>query len=120
MARPVTTLLVFFICFNLFAGMLMSTGTADAIGLGDTNVGGGDAEEEVDTDVPTNDGIGDTLFGLWNALSNFLGGWAEYLTPGIQMLENAGLPSEITGMFRVLFGVLIAIDVISFLRGWGL
>lgn len=123
MARPVTTLVVFFIAFNLFAGMLMATGVASMMGL-NAEVGGDDAvnkrvqnSEDVDSGTST----GDTLFGMYNVLSTQLGGFFGAIFPGLNMLNRAGVPQFITGGFLgPLFSIAIFVDIVSFLRGWGL
>lgn len=123
MARPITMLVIFFLCFNLFAGMLMATGAVGAIGLGSTSVGGDGATEDLrgETDsVPTGSGAGQTLFGLYNVLTSFVSGVFSYIFPGVAMLERAGVPGYITGMLNTVFSVLIAIDVVAFFRGWDL
>lgn len=122
MARPVTTLVVFFIAFNLFAVMLGATGVSAALGI-DATVGGNDAVDDqtsrdgVDSGSPT----GSTLFGMYNVLSTQLSGLFGVIFPGLNMLNRAGVPSYITGGFLgPLFSIVIVIDIISFLRGWGL
>lgn len=122
MARPVTTLVVFFVAFNLFASMLMASGAAAAIGI-DAEVGGDDAVADqtdrsgVDSGSPT----GSTLFGMYNVLSGQLSDIFGVIFPGLRMLERAGVPDEITGLFLgPLFSLFIVIGVMSFLRGWDL
>lgn len=120
MARPVTTLVVFFVFFNLWAGLLMGTGAASELGV-DTDVGGDeDFNETADQDIPSGDGIGETLFGLYNMLTRFLRNFVTLATAGVSMLGNAGVPSEYLKLMRLSFGILIVIDLVSFYKGWGL
>jgi len=124
MARPVTTLVIFFVAFNLFAGMLMSTGVAATLGL-DANVGGDDAVDkrtgEMSEDVTSGPGGGSTLFGMYNVLSNQISGFFGLIFPGLNMLNRAGVPGFITyGFLAPLFSLMSAIGVVSFLRGWDL
>jgi len=121
MARPLTTLVVFFISLNLIASALMGAGIASTLGL-DANVGGDEAvDERVGNDVESGTSTGSTLFGMYNVLSGQLSDLFGVVFPGLNMLERAGVPSWITGgILGPLFSVLIFIDVISFLRGWGL
>lgn len=122
MARPVTTLVVFFVAFNLLAVMLSTTGAAAAVGL-NTEVGGDAAVDERTNKEKIQSGgsTGVTLFGLYNVLSNQVGNLYNVVYPGLAMLERAGVPGYITdGFLGNLFSVMIVIDVISFLRGWGL
>lgn len=123
MSRPVTTLLLFFLAFNLFAATLMSTGVAATVGI-ETNIGGDDEVDEtldqangtVETGAPT----GQTLFGMYNVLANGFNTLVGTVTAGHTMLAQAGVPSAITTMLNGLFGVVIVIDIMSFIRGWGL
>lgn len=123
MARPVTTLVVFFVCFNLFAGILLSTGAAAAVGI-DADVG---EDEAVNSQVERGENVssgspgGSTLFGLYNTLANQAGNFFTTVFPGLRMLERAGVSGFLTtGLLGPLFSVMIFIDVVSFLRGWGL
>lgn len=123
MARPVTTLVIFFIAFNLFATMLMATGVAGMLGL-DANVGGDSAVNDRvgDSDgVETGSSTGSTLFGMYNVLSQQVGGFFAVVFPGLNMLNRAGVPSYITsGFLGPLFSIMITIGIMSFLRGWDL
>jgi len=119
---------VFFLSFNLFAGMLMSTGVAATIGL-DTRVGGGEAvrdARQTGQDVETGAPTGETLFGAYNVLSNQLGTIFGIIFPGLRMLYNSGVPAFLVGgpstvgLLPPLFSTILAIDIISFFRGWGL
>jgi len=82
MARPVTTLVIFFIAFNLFAGMLMTTGVAGAIGI-DAAVGEDDAiDQQTSNDgLETGTGSGSTLFGMYNVLFTQLSGFFRHDLP---------------------------------------
>lgn len=123
MARPVTTLTIFFVALNLFAGMMLSSGAAADLGIS-PDVGGDEAVDEAvqnQQDVTTGTTTGSTLFGMYNVLSNQIGSLFSILFPGLLMLERAGVPNYITqGFFGPLFSVMIGITVMSFLRGWGL
>lgn len=123
MARPVTTLLIFFLAMNLFAGLLMNTGVAADMGI-ETNIGGDTAVENTtsyanDT-VDTGTSTGSTLFGMYNVLTEGVNTIISTVTAGHIMLAQAGVPTPITNMLNVMFGVVIALDIISFARGWGL
>lgn len=120
MARPVTTLVVFFVCLNLWGNILIASGMDEQMGI-DTNVGGDQLVNNISSEnIPSTTGIGATLFGLYNMLVNFINGVFGFATAGISMLSAAGVPSMYTNMLKTLFGVLILIDVVSFYRGWGL
>lgn len=122
MARPVTTLVVFFVAFNLFAGMLSATGVAATIGVG-ADVGGDSAvsdqtsRSEVESGSPT----GSTLFGMYQVLSTQLMDVFGVVMPGLNMLRRAGVPDYITGGFLApIFSLMMVIAGLSFLRGWDL
>lgn len=120
MARPVTTLVIFFVAFNLFAGMLSATGVAATIGI-DSNVGGDEITNDVNREVDTGSPTQSTLFGMYNALGAQVSGLFASIFPGLAMLNRAGVPGYITfGFLSPLFSVMSVIAVLSFFRGWGL
>jgi hypothetical protein len=128
MARPVTLLAFGLLALSVWAGFLTSTGIAADIGL-DARLSGDEiqdqaqsATEDVETGAPT----GNTLFGLYNVLSDQLGTLFGIINPGLRLLYNAGVPASIVGgpntigLLPPLTSFIKAIGVISFLRGWGL
>lgn len=120
MARPVTTLVVFFLLFNLWANVLIETGAASELGV-DPDVGHDQLVDELESqNVPGGTGIGETLFGLYNLLARFVNTVFGFATAGVSMLGNAGVPSEYLTLLETLFGVLLIIDLVSFYKGWGL
>lgn len=108
---------------NVFAGVLMGTGVASHMGI-ETNVGGDEQVDEItrsDQDVDTGSPTGETLFGMYNVLTDQVGGIFDVIYPGIQMMENAGMPTYITeDILEPVASVMITIGIISFLRGWDL
>lgn len=122
MGRPVTTLVIFFVCLNLMSGFVIGMDIDDAFGV-DANIGGNEALTELEgniDEVPSGTGFGETLFGLYNVLTSFANVIFTYLMPGVSMLETLILPSDIADGLKVLFTLLIAIDIVSFFKGWGL
>lgn len=123
MSRPVTTLVIFFVAFNLFAGMLAATGVSSMLGL-DAQVGEDDAVDQRVSDsdeIRSGPGGGSTLFGMYNVLSTQLGGFFGMIFPGLRMLNRAGVPGFITfGFLAPLFSLMTGIGIMSFLRGWDL
>jgi hypothetical protein len=128
MARPVTLLAFMLLALSVWAGFLTSTGIAADIGL-DARLSGDEiqdqaqsATEDIETGAPT----GNTLFGLYNVLSDQLGTLFGIINPGLRLLYNAGVPASIVGgpntigLLPPLTSFIKAIGVISFLRGWGL
>lgn len=123
MGRLLSTMLVFFLALNLFSGMLLSSGAAATLGLGgQVEVGGDektdkatDASDKISTGAPT----GSTLFGMYNVLAGILGTMYQVAFAGPVMLENAGVPGAISGMLKALVGMVYALGIIQFLRGYG-
>lgn len=115
-------MVVFFLAINLFSNMLLASGAAATLGLsGQVEVGGDQAADtaqsqsnEISTGAPT----GSTLFGLYNVLAGILGTIYEVVFAGPVMLENAGVPSALTNMLSAIVGVVYAMGLISFLRGY--
>jgi len=120
MARPVTTLVVFFLAFQLFAVMLSGTGAAGAIGV-DVEVGEDSAANDLtdQNELPTGSPSGGTLFGMYNVIGGFLSSIYDFVFPGLRMLNRAGVPMWITDRFLGdMFSLLIVIDVAAFVRGY--
>jgi len=123
MARPLTTLAIFFVAFNLLAGVMMAQGIAADIGI-EANVGENQSvNERVDEsrDVASGAPTGQTLFGMYNVLTKQIGNVMGVIFPGLTMLERAGVPNWITqGILGTLFSLVIFVDVLSFIRGYSL
>lgn len=108
---------------NLLAGIYMEEGVWGNADI-DAAIGGDEDVEEtrqfandtVDTGAPT----GQTLFGMYNVLADGFNTLISTVTAGPTMLNQAGVPGSITGMLNILFGVVIVVDLLSYLRGWGL
>jgi len=131
-SRPVTTLVIFFISLNLLAGVVNATGIGTALGLG-SEVGSNDINEQVPQDsVATGAPTGETLFGMYNVLAGQLSKFFGAVFPGLAMLRSTIIPNWLVGnpqagsafakvgILAPLMSVLIFIDIVSFLRGWGL
>ena len=115
--RISTQLAVFFIGFNVFAGMLIGMGVADDLGI---NVETGDPEafQKVpdQEDVGLGSSVGGTLFGMYNVLTS----QAYYLfysvAPGFGMLRNF-MPNAIVDPFAAIASVFVVVDLLSYARG---
>lgn len=128
MSRPVTTLVVFFLAFQLLAALFVGTGVAAMLEL-ETGAGQTDAckawENECGTqsgsEVPTGSTSGGTLFGMYTVMGDFLSNIYGFVFPGLAMLNNAGVPGYITyGFLGNMFTLLIVIDVAAFVRGYNI
>jgi len=108
--------------------MLVSTGVAGMLGISATVGGSEDVDQAVESGdkVQTGAPTGETLFGMYNVLSSTLGSLFGVIFPGLRMLYNAGVPAFLVGgpttvgLLPPLFSFILTIDIISFLRGWGL
>jgi len=128
MARPVTTIALFFLSLTLFSSLLSTTGVAAHLGL-NTPPDSSNAAAEAQTaasDVSTGAPTGQTLFGAYNVLSNQLATIFGLINPGLRMLYNAGVPAYLVGgpntvgFLPPIATFIQAIGIISFFRGWGL
>jgi len=124
MARPITTLAIFFLSLSLFSQMLLATGVAATVGI-NGNLGGQDAANEVTStaegQVESGASSGDTLFGLYNVLATQVSNVLGIFNPGLRMMDNAGVPSPIINMLLMPIVSLIKfIGIVSLLRGWDL
>lgn len=120
--RISVAILLFLVCFNLGTQILIvDTGIAADMNadpaLGDTS-GLDDAASQAE--VQAGSGIGDTLFGLYNALMNTLSGLWQQIFVGEQMLKNAGFPDFWIDFIFSFMKLIVALDTIAFLRGWDL
>jgi hypothetical protein len=118
--RISTQVAIFFIAFNLFAGMMMGLGVDDDLGI---NLETGDPQElETATekkDVGLGSSVGGTLFGMYNQLTNQVGVIVNTIAPGFAMLKLF-LPNAIVDPFAALAGVFVIIDLLSYARGFSL
>lgn len=121
MARPSTTIIIFFVVFNLLSLMMMTQGVDEMLGV-DAEVGEEElVEEKADAAENTSSGTGgDDLFGMYTTLAQGVETFYEVAFAGPIMLERAGVPSYITGFLKAVFAFVIAFDVISFMRGFSL
>lgn len=122
MTRVTTILVVFFLAFNGFALMLTGTGAAQAMGLsGQEHVANEDAASNLNQTasggVPSGDGAGATLFGLFNVATSFVMDFFGFIFPGIGMMRSAGVPDYITGFISTIATVIIAFEGVSFFAG---
>lgn len=122
MSRVISTLIIFSITLNLFSNMLIASGAAATLGLGNQVEIGGDkaaqTAQDESSEVETGSPTGSTLFGMYNVLTTKLGQIRAVVFAAPYMLYNAGVPGAITGMFEVLFGIVYTMGIIKFLRGF--
>lgn len=122
MARPSTFIVIFLVAFNLIAGVMIAQDVDSMLGL-DATVGESDQLETAQNEtqsVNTGTSLGDTLFGMYNTLARGAGAIFQFIFPGLNMLYRAGVPLYITNLLGTVFSFVIAFDVLSYIRGWGL
>lgn len=127
MGRPLTALVIFFVSLNLFSGAIMTTGVDDMLGI-NADVGGDKAVDDATAaEADPGSGFGATLFDMFNQLAGQLSGFFHAIMPGLNMLHRLGVPAYITGdgettagILGPLFSIIIFVDLVSFLKGWGL
>jgi len=118
MPRAITTLLIFFVAMNAFAGAFMATGAADTLGL-NSQVGEDDEFDryENDQNVSGGTGQGDTLADFRNAAGAQLSSIFGAIFPGLRMLQRAGVPSYLINILGSVFSTMFVVATLSFLRG---
>jgi len=118
--RITTQLALFFIAFNLLAHMFIGLGVAGDLGL-NMETGRPDAiDNATDKDeVSLGNGVGGTLFGMYNILTNQAGVLVNTITPGFAMLKLF-LPNTIVDPFALIAGTLSIVDLLSYARGFSL
>lgn len=115
-------IVMFLLFFNAGAGMLISTGVADEIGI-NPQTGNDDrleAANESASNINPGSGSGGTLFGLYNALAQTLETIFNAILPGAAMLKTAGFPAFFVDFLFTAAFVIVGLDTIAFFRGYEL
>jgi hypothetical protein len=125
MVRITTLFIIFFVSMNIFAGVMIDTGTAATLGIDDSVQQNEDVnqaiENQKDGGIDTGAGTGSTLFSMYNAVLTGFVGLAEKVLPALALLNHAGVPGWITGtFFGGMFGIVLTIDGLSYVRGYDL
>lgn len=115
--RISTQLAVFFIAFNVLAGMMIGLGVDDDLGVS-LETGSPDAIEQATDkdDVGLGNSVGGTLFGMYNQLTEQAGVVVNTIAPGFAMLKLF-LPNAIVDPFATVAGVFVVVDLLSYARG---
>ena len=121
MSRVSIYLVIFLVAFNGGAVMLSTTGVDNVIGIG-ADIDGDETSEiekgAEDPQVGSGSGgiVGLELYAvLGNVLSSILS-----IQPAMNMLLQAGVPLYLIAFANAVIGVIIGIDLISFVRGFDL
>lgn len=108
---------LFFIIFNVFAGIVGTMGVAAELGLSVETGNPSQLERATDQREPDlGASSGSTLFGMYNSLSDQLGTMFYSIAPGFDMLRNFLPGVFVDGMYGVA-SFIISKDLIAFARG---
>lgn len=116
--RISTQLTLFFVLFNGIAGVFVVTGVAADLGI-NAETGQPEQFEEITSknEVQTGSAVGDTLFGMYNALGRQVGTILYSVTPGFQMLK-IWLPDVwIDWILQPVAILIVTIDILGYMRG---
>jgi len=133
--RAVTILAVFFVGMNAWALLMQSTGVAAAVGL--TGVNGecpnNPTQSQIETipdctvenqasreSIQAGTSTGSTLFGMYNVVTSQVMGVLYVVFPALNLLARAGVPGSIIGFMSTIYGMLMTITALSYLRGYDL
>jgi len=126
MSRFSIYVVVFFVAMNAGAGMLMAGGpggesVAEQIGI-TPEVQSDDVDKAINESKQTSPGSGSSsVVGI--ELFAALGGALQSLldaAPAFEILHNVGVPTYVTAPATAIVGVIVAFDVLRFVRGGGL
>jgi len=118
MSRVSIYILLFLVSFNAGAVMLSTTGVDDMVGIGaDIDSNETNQIESASESPQVGGGTGgDISYGvLGNALASILA-----IQPAMDMLLQAGVPLFLVAFANAIIGIIITIDVLSFVRGFDL
>jgi len=133
--RALTFLAIFFIAVNAWALLLQDTGLAATFGVDGVNQECPDdpTEAQVQTipdctveqrataqEFQAGSGTGSTLFGLYNVVTSQVMGILYVVFPAANIMARAGVPGSIIGYMTTMFGTLMTITGLSYLRGYDL
>jgi len=120
MVRIVTRMAIFFLLLNLASGVVMGIGVGDTIGI-ETSLSGDEevqAANETSDDIKPGSQSKDTLFGMYVRMTDTVATALGPLFAGPNMLEQLGMPGEITSSLTTVVSVIYAFGIASFLRGF--
>lgn len=135
MAKPVTTLAVFFVAMNFLVVAMAAQGIFGVVGVGvaDRACPDNPTDEQIqqidncqikdfaDSDPSLGSSTGNTLFGMYNVVANQGGEFYDFIYFGLPILERAGVPGWITeGIIGNITSVLMVIAILSYARGYQL
>jgi hypothetical protein len=118
-------LLVFFILFNAWGGLMQQYHVDDRLGI---NAETGNPQElrkatDAAGSISTGSPIGQTLLSYYNNLLNTVFGVIKGLQPGVQLLVNVlppGIAEDFVVWMAAILPIMSVVDLAYFARGGGL
>lgn len=116
--RPSTQFTLFFVLFNAIAGLFIFSGAAATLGI-NAETGNPQQFEEITskTEVQTGSAVGDTLFGMYNALGRQVGTILYSVTPGFTMLKLFLPDAWVDYVLQPVALLIVTVDILGFMRG---
>lgn len=132
--RALTFLAIFFVALNSWGLLLQTTGVGAMAGIHGVNQECPDnptdaqietipdcsIEDSSGNNIEAGSSTGSTLFGMYNVVTQQVMGVLYVVLPGLNILARAGMPGYIIGFCTDIFGVLLTITGLSYLRGYDL
>jgi len=115
-------LVMFLLFFNGGYVMLEQTGAADTMGIDPAEGNDEQFEEAKDAsrNVNPGNGLGSTLFAMYNSLAGVLETIFNTIFPGAEMLKANGFPDFAINYSFGAAPIIIALDIIGYFRGYSL
>lgn len=109
---------LFLVCFNAFGGLLVASGVAGDLGI-QVQQQGTQVVERATVEEPDlgGSGIQNTLFGMYNRLTQQVSDIMWAITPGFQMLKAYVPDMWVDFVLLPVSSVIVGKDMIAFARG---
>lgn len=119
----VSVYIVMFILFtNAGAAALQSTDAADTIGVDPAE--GSDEQINAAKDAARSpdpgNGVGGTLFGLYNSIAGLLETIFNLIFPAAAMFKSTPIPDFAVNYAYTAMPIIVGLDVAAYFRGWSL
>jgi len=110
---------LFLVCFNAFGGLLVATGVAGDLGINVQQQGNQVVERATveEPDLGSGNGLQNTLFGMYNTLTQQVSDIMWAITPGFQMLKAYVPDMWIDFVLYPVSSIIVGKDMIAFARG---
>jgi len=124
---------MFFLLFNLASGLVISSGLGAALNAQHATAGDSEVDnvqdelcgensdlEDCDPNVDTGGENENTLFGMYDQVTNTLSALSGIITAGPAMLGAIGIPSIITDPLKIVVLFVYGTGIVQFIRGFSL